>query len=135
MTHTNMHVYTHANTCTSSNRMSRDELVFSIPNTECGLSHPVPSYSSCIPPGLGALVAQPFTQSFHFILLNSLLITTARSRKNAVLLFAIPADFRQGSSVDAKTMREVVVRKQDFHMASRCYPTDYLLVTKEECYF
>ena len=49
--------------------------------------------------------------------------------------FAIPADLRQGSSVDAKTMREVVVREQDFHMGSRYYPTGCILITKEECYF
>lgn len=25
-----------------------------------------------------------------------------------------------------------MVREQDFHMASKCYPTGYILITKEE---
>lgn len=65
-------------------------------------------------------MAQPFTQSFHFILLNGLLITTTRSCKEAIPSVII--DFRQGSSVDAKTMRWVVVREQDYSHGLKMLP-------------
>lgn len=28
-----------------------------------------------------------------------------------------------------------MLRKQDFHKASKCYPTDYVLITEGECFF